>query len=164
MSHIFSSKFGDMNGNNVLSLGSDISGSSAGHQLELFSISSGKTKPIKSKKSLNISDDQGDSVEIFGARFVDSDESPTKCDVVYGVIGSIRWEEVDVNKQVNLERNIIEKKVTSGQGGHNTGSGNGAIGNAKRTTGEAAARRKRVESINESEMTMAERLGNIHNA
>jgi hypothetical protein len=160
-----SSKFGDINGNNVLSVGSGDE-SSVGHQLELFSISGGKTKPIKSRKSLNISSDEGESIEIFGARFCDTLNQTdgvtgghmTKCDVVYGTIGAIKWEEIDINKQINIERNIIEKKVTSGQE-RNNGSGIGGTGNAKRTTGEAAARRKRVESINESEMTMAERLG-----
>ena len=152
---IFSSKFADISGNNVLSLGDhEAGGSGAGHQLELFSIST-KTKPIKSKRSLNISDEHGDSIEIFGARFVETEESATRCDVIYGVIGALRWEEVDVDSKVNLERNVVEKKVST----------SGAIdtsdyrGNGKRLTGEGASRRKRVESINESEMTMAERLG-----
>jgi len=150
-----SSKFADISGNNVLSLGDhEAGGSGAGHQLELFSIST-KTKPIKSKRSLNISDEHGDSIEIFGARFVETEESATRCDVIYGVIGALRWEEVDVDSKVNLERNVVEKKVST----------SGAIdtldyrGNGKRLTGEGASRRKRVESINESEMTMAERLG-----
>ena len=49
---------------------------------------------------------------------------------------------------------MVEKKV-----GTKNEMVNGSVNETKRLTGEAAHRRKRVESINESDMTMAERLG-----
>ena len=36
----------------------------------------------------------------------------TRCDVVYGSLGAMRWEEINIDGHVNLERTIITKKVT----------------------------------------------------
>ena len=132
-------------GKNVLVL-NDISGS--GHQLEIFSISS-RSKPIKSKRSLNISDENGDPIEILGARFcADSDE----IEIVYGMIGAIVWENIIISDHLNIERTIYKKQSKKGKIEEINGKVN-------RLTGETAVRKRRLESINESEMTMAERLG-----
>ena len=158
---LFSSKFGSINGRNVLTVNC---GSGSGNQVELFSISK-KTKPIKSRRYLNIHDEHGDQVEIFAAQFVDQseDEKNTKCDVIFGVLGALKWEEIDISGPINLERNVVTKAVTVNGNVTNVVTQNGDVTGrrerlANRVTGESS-RRKRQESINESDMTMAERLG-----
>lgn len=148
-----SAKFGDINGRNVLTVNC---GSESGNQVELFSISK-KTKPIKSRRYLNIHDEHGDQVEIFAAQFVDQseDDKNTKCDIIFGVLGALKWEEIDINGPINIERNVVSKTVTSSTCNESNSTENRR---SNRITGESA-RRKRQESINESEMTMAERLG-----
>ena len=49
-------------------------------------------------------------------RFLDSDEKSTKCDVVYGVPAALQWEEIDIAGQINIERNVVNRKVTQGNG------------------------------------------------
>ena len=49
-------------------------------------------------------------------RFLDSDEKSTKCDVVYGVPAALEWEEIDITGQINIERNVVNRKVTQGNG------------------------------------------------
>ena len=157
---VFSSKFGSINGRNVLTVNC---GSGSGNQVELFSISK-KTKPIKSRRYLNIHDEHGDQVEIFAAQFVDQseDEKNTKCDVIFGVLGALKWEEIDISGPINLERNVVTKAVTVNGNVTNVTQNGDVTGRrerlANRVTGESS-RRKRQESINESDMTMAERLG-----
>lgn len=155
-----SSKFGSINGRNVLTVNC---GSGSGNQVELFSISK-KTKPIKSRRYLNIHDEHGDQVEIFAAQFIDQseDEKNTKCDVIFGVLGALKWEEIDISGPINLERNVVTKSVTVNGNVTNVTQNGDVTGRrerlANRVTGESS-RRKRQESINESDMTMAERLG-----
>ena len=85
------------------------------------------------------------------------DEKSTKCDVIYGAPASLTWEEIDINGQINLERNVINRKVATKRRNEVTVHQDEKIA---RLAGETARQgRKRVESINESEMTMAERLG-----
>ena len=52
-------------------------------------------------------------MEIYGVRFIASDEKSTKCDVVYGAPAALIWEEVDINGNINLERNVINRKVAT---------------------------------------------------
>ena len=47
---------------------------------------------------------------------MDSDEKSTKCDVIYGVPAALEWEEIDITGQINLERNVVNRKVTQGKG------------------------------------------------
>ena len=87
------------------------------------------------------------------------DEKSTKCDVIYGAPASLTWEEIDINGQINLERNVINRKVATKRRNEVTVHQDEKIA---RLAGETARQgRKRVESINESEMTMAERLGEL---
>lgn len=154
-----SAKHMDLNGRHVLVLNNESDGS--GNQVDLFTApaTAKANKMIKAKKSLNISDEHGDQVEIFGVRFLDSDEKSTKCDVVYGVPAALEWEEIDITGQINIERNVVNRKVTQANKRRNKESVH-SDEKVARLAGENAHRsRKRVESINESEMTMAERLG-----
>ena len=128
----------------------DISGS--GHQLEVFTISA-RSKPIKSKRSLNISDENGDMIEIFGARFGDTTE---KIEIVYGMAGAIVWETVEVADHSNIERTVYKRHQS--RKAKDSAEMNGKVVN--RVTGENAIKKRRLESINETEMSMAERLGN----
>lgn len=132
----------------------DISGN--GNQIELFEISSSK-KPIKCKRSLNITDDNGDPVEILGARFLAKDKKFEKIEIVYGAPGAIMWETVELKGHENLERNVFKK---GGRKSRENGEINGKP--TQRQTGENAIKKKRrTESINEADMSMAERLGNL---
>ena len=126
----------------------DISGS--GHQLEIFAISN-RSKPIKSKKSLNISDENGDPIEILAARFCQNSE--TEIEIVYGMVGAVIWEKIEISDHTNIERTIYKKSSKKGK------DQNEMNGKVNRVTGESAIRKRRLESINESDMTMAERLG-----
>ena len=96
-------------------------------------------------------------MQIYAVRFMEIDEKSTKCDVIYGAPASLTWEEIDINGQINLERNVINRKVATKRRNEVTVHQDEKIA---RLAGETARQgRKRVESINESEMTMAERLG-----
>merc|ERR1712130_220645 len=126
----------------------DISGS--GHQVEIFTISS-RSKPIKSKRSLNISDENGDPIELLAARF---GQSEADIEIVYRLAGKVLWETVEVSKHADIERtgthgNRVAQKDSETNGTHAT----------TRVTGETAVKKRRLESINETEMSMAERLG-----
>ena len=127
--------------------------SGSGHQLEIFTIAK-KGKPIKAKKSLNISDESGESIEIFAARFGDE-----KVDVVYGVDSNLVWEAIAVEGHENLERTVC---LTSKNRKGSKSAKNDVLEEvkpSKRATAENTTRRKRGESINETDMSMAERLG-----
>ena len=128
----------------------DISGS--GHQVEIFAISS-RSKPIKSKRSLNISDENGDPIELLAARF---GQSEADVEIVYRLAGRVLWETVEVSKHVDIERTgahggRVARKDSEMNGTHATA----------RVTGESAVKKRRLESINETEMSMAERLGTL---
>ena len=86
---------------------------------------------------------------------MEHDSKSTKCDVIYGAPAALTWEEIDINGQINLERHVISRKVTAKRRKEEVEQ------KVERLTGENAhsKSRKRQESINESEMTMAERLG-----
>ena len=134
----------------------DISGN--GNQIEIFDIYASK-KPIKCKRSLNITDDNGDQVEILGARFAKSAKKSEKIEIVYGASGAISWETVELKGHDNLERNVFKK---GGRKSRENGEINGKP--AQRLTGENAIKKKRrTESLNEADMSMAERLGKILN-
>jgi len=126
----------------------DISGS--GHQLEIFAISH-RSKPIKSKRSLNISDENGDPIELIGARF--GAETTENVEIVYGLGGSLVWETVNVTEHCNIERTTYTKKHAARKEGEINGK------HVHRVTGEKAVKKRRLESINETELSMAERLG-----
>lgn len=122
----------------------------SGHQLEVFHVAK-KSKPIKAKKSLNISDESGDAIEIFGAKF---QQSGNGVEVVYGVDSTLVWETIEVDGHENIERTVCQKQRRSSKK-----SNNAETKISHRTTGENVTRKRRTESINETEMSMAERLG-----
>lgn len=126
--------------------------SGSGHQLEIFTIAK-KGKPIKAKKSLNISDESGESIEIFAARFGDE-----KADVVYGVDSNLVWEEIAIEGHENLERTVCQTSKNR-KGSKSAKTDVEEVKPSKRATAENTTRRKRGESINETDMSMAERLG-----
>ena len=128
--------------------------SGSGHQLEIFTIAK-KGKPIKAKKSLNISDESGESIEIFAARFGDE-----KADVVYGVDSNLVWEEIAIEGHENLERTVCQTSKNR-KGSKSAKTDVEEVKPSKRATAENTTRRKRGESINETDMSMAERLGKI---
>lgn len=128
--------------------------SGSGHQLEIFTIAK-KGKPIKAKKSLNISDESGESIEIFAARFGDE-----KADVVYGVDSNLVWEEIAIEGHENLERTVCQTSKNR-KGSKSAKTDAEEVKPSKRATAENTSRRKRGESINETDMSMAERLGKI---
>jgi len=154
-----SAKHIDINGRQIIVLnsseGSENNGS--GNQVDMFTAGTKNNKMIKAKKSLNISDEQGDQVTIYAVRFMEHDAKSTKCDVIYGAPASLTWEEIDIDGQINLERHVISRKVVTATKRRK----DEVEKKVERLTGENAhsKSRKRQESINESEMTMAERLG-----
>merc|ERR1711970_1543721 len=93
----------------------------------------------------------GDPIEVLGARFcADSDQ----IEIVYGMIGAIIWEKIIISDHQNIERTIYKKNSKKEK------NENSEInGKVNRITGENSIKKRRLESINESDMTMAERLG-----
>jgi hypothetical protein len=104
---------------------------------------------------LNISDESGESIEIFAARFGDE-----KADVVYGVDSNLVWEEIAIEGHENLERTVCQTSKNR-KGSKSTKTDVEEVKPSKRATAENTTRRKRGESINETDMSMAERLGKI---